>query len=305
MSSENTHHIAACPACGQSATDNKTISEAWKLHQCSSCTHVYATTLPDNRRFESEDYVAWRGEANKELIETAQHRYQSFSAQAQPTPGRVLELGCSTGEVLGEFSRRGWQAVGSDFSQAALEVAGQRHRDIKFIQADDNQIVAEEGKFDLVMAFHVIEHVPDIDRLGKNFSKMCNPEGYVFLAFPYWDAWSRKALGDSWPDLATEHLHFFTRKSIRLWLEKNDFELVHEQSWGRAWQWLGGIKRLVRGGKKGIDAHDTTQAAPTMPSPGKYTMIRTLEKMLRPFLALEEARCAGSELAVIAKRKSN
>lgn len=212
-----------CPACG--LTQNGTsVSELWSLIQCSACTHVFTTQLPDNRRFEASDYVAWRDQAKAEFVETARRRYRTVQEQIPEKHGRVLELGCSTGEVLAEFARNGWQAVGSDFSKLAIEAARERNPGITFYNADEKDILDQEGpgSFDLIMAFHVIEHVPDIEQLMLTLRRLCKPDGHLFLAFPYWDAWSRKVFGDAWPDFAPEHLHFFTRQSIDGWLRRGD-----------------------------------------------------------------------------------
>ncbi len=45
------------------------------------------------------------------------------------TPGRLVDLGCGTGRSLVDFSRRGFDCVGVDLSQASLEVAAERARD--------------------------------------------------------------------------------------------------------------------------------------------------------------------------------
>ncbi len=50
----------------------------------------------------------------------------AFVARHCPTPGRLLDLGCGTGRLLIEFSRRGFWTLGVDLSEEMLAVAAEK-----------------------------------------------------------------------------------------------------------------------------------------------------------------------------------
>jgi ubiquinone/menaquinone biosynthesis C-methylase UbiE len=97
----------------------------------------------------------------------------------------VLDIGCGPGDLLlrmARFAGRG-RFVGLDLSAGmvarALELrAGQP---VHFLVGDAQLLPFADGTFDLVMARHVLYHVPDIDRAIASAARVLRPGGR-FLA---------------------------------------------------------------------------------------------------------------------------
>lgn len=73
-------------------------------------------------------------------------------------PSSVLEVGCGDGYFVGGLPKSIAVRIGVDLSQRAIAFAKAFHPDCEF-QVQDLALV--EGKFDVVAAIEVIEHIPD------------------------------------------------------------------------------------------------------------------------------------------------
>ena len=73
--------------------------------------------------------------------------------------GRYLDVGCGSGGALGVAQALGWQVTGVEVDEAAAEKAGASPREIHV--GDVLAAPFAAGRFDVVTAFHVLEHVPD------------------------------------------------------------------------------------------------------------------------------------------------
>jgi SAM-dependent methyltransferase len=94
-----------------------------------------------------------------------------------PPPGaKVLDFGCGMGKLLDALQARGWETWGIE---PALEQPFRRHRRL--------DVVPDEPTFDLIVANHVLEHVPDPLRLLRQFARAARPGGYLFVGVPRFD----------------------------------------------------------------------------------------------------------------------
>ena len=98
-------------------------------------------------------------------------------------PGQhVLELGCGNG---GQWTGRGAELQGvalllSDFSQGMLQAARENTAGIPSVAyacIDAQDIPLPDGKFDMVIANHMLYHVPDIERALGEIARVLKPGG--------------------------------------------------------------------------------------------------------------------------------
>jgi SAM-dependent methyltransferase len=113
---------------------------------------------------------------------------------------RVLEVGCGAGrftEVLLEAGAEVWAVDASSAVEAARANLGDGGR-LHLAQADLFDLPLEEGSFDRVLCFGVLQHTPDPRRAFLTAAKYARPGGWiaadVYRRQPYVDRWSAKTL---------------------------------------------------------------------------------------------------------------
>jgi SAM-dependent methyltransferase len=94
---------------------------------------------------------------------------------AAVAPGMsVLDLGCGNGAYLREMRSRGIEAVGCDRSFGMLRSAAP-HRDL--VNADAAALALRTDSFDVVLAPHMLYHVPDRAEAARELRRVLKPGG--------------------------------------------------------------------------------------------------------------------------------
>jgi SAM-dependent methyltransferase len=89
-------------------------------------------------------------------------------------PGlRVLDTGCGNGEYLRALAGRPVQAAGCDLSMGMLRSAAHR----ALLNADVAALPLRDGTFDVVLAVHMLYHVPDRRAAIRELRRVLAPGG--------------------------------------------------------------------------------------------------------------------------------
>ena len=104
---------------------------------------------------------------------------------AGPGPHDVLEIGCAQGRGLVALAELGHRPYGIDPHEPALEVARElaAARGVAFeaVLGQAERIPYEDGSFDLVLAFSVMEHVDDVRASLREIHRVLRPGGVFWF----------------------------------------------------------------------------------------------------------------------------
>lgn len=101
-------------------------------------------------------------------------------------PGaRVLDVACGGGLLSLPIARAGYRVEGVDLAEGALEVARQRvpdGADATFRLGDATALDADEGTYDAVLLFDMLEHVEEPARVIAEAVRVVRPGGLVLFS---------------------------------------------------------------------------------------------------------------------------
>ena len=138
---------------------------------------------------------------------------------------RALDNGCGDGRFTGLLAEAGAEPTGVDVAEAALRRARAAHPGIRFVRTPlEGPLPFDDGAFDLVWASEVIEHVPDTARWLSEIRRVLRPGGRLLLTTPNHPRLAILLGGlERYADPLSDHLHLYTRRSLRQLLEEFHF----------------------------------------------------------------------------------
>jgi SAM-dependent methyltransferase len=112
--------------------------------------------------------------------------FQRITAEP-PTPQRALEVGCGEGVIADRMQRRWGEVVALDLPDAGLRAQWRRYPAPRFLHADAHALPFADGRFDVVVAAEVLEHLPDpaagleeMARVGRRHLVLSVPREPIF-----------------------------------------------------------------------------------------------------------------------------
>jgi 2-polyprenyl-3-methyl-5-hydroxy-6-metoxy-1,4-benzoquinol methylase len=128
--------------------------------------------------------------------------------------GRLLDVGCGSGEWLFAMQQRDWQVEGIDFDENAVNVAVQRGLRVHCNSLEQHGF--PDNYFDAVTSNHLIEHVPDPVQLLVECARILKPGGKLVILTPNNASFTHRIFKQDWRGLEPpRHLHIFSMPSMR------------------------------------------------------------------------------------------
>jgi SAM-dependent methyltransferase len=126
---------------------------------------------------------------------------------------RIVEIGNGLGYLTYSFRKAGFNIVGLDISETAVNMARQRFGDYYIAGDLFKYSVENSGLFDIVILTEVIEHVENITQFILALSKLLQPDGQIILTTPNKSFYPSDTIWVS--DLPPIHLWWLSEKSMK------------------------------------------------------------------------------------------
>lgn len=97
---------------------------------------------------------------------------------------RVLDIGCYDGTISKKIKDNRNGVIGIDISEKAVGLARKKGIEAYALNIEEKNIPSSLGKFDVIIAGEIIEHLFDPDTFLKKIHKALKPKGYLVLTTP-------------------------------------------------------------------------------------------------------------------------
>jgi SAM-dependent methyltransferase len=237
---------ARCIACGAEA-GGRFRAGGVEIRRCTECGLEWRAVFPEAREIAAlyaDDYLErWGIDGPDRLAQVRAMKEASYRAffrdiRAHRRSGRLLDLGCALGFLLGVARDLGFEVRGLDLNEAAIEAARRDFGDrVHAGPLDDRAFPGE--RFDVVTLIDVLEHVPDPRSLFAAIRARLDSEGVVAAVLPDAGSVTRRVLGRRWPHYNAEHLYYWSPACLERFLARE------------GWR----VRSLRRGLRKTFTAH--------------------------------------------------
>jgi len=231
-----THMIERCPMGCDSTIEESDISlPEGLLRRCSSCGQLFSACTIQRYRQSMQEFDDEQGTfVAPESVQRQKRRIgrilKNGARQLRNAPSRIslLDVGCSSGSVLGIARDIGFDVHGVEPAPKAAATATERGFDVFNGFLHEAEFPAES--FDMVSLFEVIEHLQQPLDLAHEVHRILRPGGVWLIGTGNADSWTAQCEKETWEyfdiDLHGGHISFFNPASMHLLAEKSSFEVA-------------------------------------------------------------------------------
>lgn len=232
--------LANCPVCGGgewrpflSPKDHTVSQGVFPLTVCCACGFCVTNPRPDRahigRYYDSPEYISHTNtkadlqDRIYQLVRRRAIRGKHRLVARYKTNGRVLDMGCGTGEFLSYLKSRGYLTTGVEPGVGAREQAIANHS-LEVLPSLEHIPALEQ--FNIITLWHVLEHVHDVRDTLKKLHARLAPGGLLLVAVPDRESWDAQHYGADWAAYdVPRHLSHFRRSDLKRLLPEHGFSL--------------------------------------------------------------------------------
>jgi SAM-dependent methyltransferase len=263
--------LDSCENCGDLPLQPFCVPEQTLLWRCPSCG-LYQKGMPATELSYEADYHVSYAKERRRKLRTAAVRLNQLAPLLRRSHPFVLDVGCSVGAIVEAAGNRGWQAFGVDVSETAVHAC--REMSLACQAYDGVKLPFPSTFFDLVTAWHVLEHVRDVRATLFEWARVVRPGGVLVVEVPDAECLKARILGPKyrkfWP---AAHLYGFTRRSLRGLMESVGLEVISPPLWGALGRLplrtlaYGGVRRVTLGMARMVGASKSLMLIGKKPVP--------------------------------------
>ena len=234
-------YIKYCPICSSESfechiksKDFSVSKEDFSIVKCLECNFHFTNPRPSDKELSkyyiSDHYISHNNSRNN-LFEKAYQLVRKISISMKYSlvskffnSGRVLDIGCGTGDFLQKCSEKKWRTQGIEPSEIARKQAIKNYNlDVD----EDTDLKKLKGEFDIITMWHVLEHVTELNSTISEIKRLLSKDGKTVIAVPNLESFDSSYYKKYWAayDLPI-HLYHFSKDSIIKLFENHGFSLI-------------------------------------------------------------------------------
>lgn len=233
--------LTECPVCGSgnflpflSCKDHTVSQEIFNIVECSGCSFRFTNPIPDPEKlgdyYKAEAYVSHTS-SGKGLINFLYLQVRKFTLKqkvkwikSRTTGKDILDFGCGTGHFSAAIKSAGFNVTGIEPDQDARQFAIEKNQ----VNAlDKNEFYSLNKQYDAITLWHVLEHLPEMNKDIEYLGKWLKQDGTLFIAVPNCNSFDARLYKEFWAGYdVPRHLYHFTEPVIKQLFLKHGLKLA-------------------------------------------------------------------------------
>jgi len=236
-----------CRLCGNDKTEILFVSqnvhgrhllgkEKFEVCQCLKCGVVFTNAVVDAtyyRKYYPNNYYKdafvpnWVTKIIALLDKLIFIRRLNIIDKYLPNGGKVLEIGCGQGDFLHQLPKK-FEKFGIEINNKACQFIKNNYKEITLFEGKTEKIHFPQGlKFDMVIMWHVLEHIENPAIFFKALKKILKKDAILIIEIPNRDSLGFRFTKEKWFHLDTpRHLFFYNFETLKKILIKNQLKIV-------------------------------------------------------------------------------
>ncbi len=234
--------LKKCPVCGSASlaiikkneTNPKKISYTYEFSResrktlqvirCAECTHVFCSPIP------KDIYKNYKDVIDKNYLKYKDSRLLSAkeitkTLKKYKNKGRLLDVGCATGDFLLVAEKMGYQVEGLELSKWSSKIA--RDKGLKIYEQTLKAMSKKYPKrYDVISMWGVIEHFEKPFEEMTYVNKLLKKDGLLVLWTGDVESITSKVLGRKWWYWQGQHIQYFSHKSLNMLASSTGFKHI-------------------------------------------------------------------------------
>ncbi len=178
--------------------------------------------------YKSENYISHTDSKKGFLDKIYQHVKNHMLSKKlgwintqKPSTGKILDIGAGTGDFLLAAKNHGWEVYGAEPNLNARKLAAEKSLQL---QVDTSKFPSHN--FDVITMWHVLEHVPDLEKQIKELHRLLKPDGLLIIAVPNFRSYDAQRYKENWAAYdVPRHLYHFSPKALNKFFATTGFSL--------------------------------------------------------------------------------
>lgn len=225
-----------CPLCRTYNLSKKYSLGDYSFYFCSTCDLGFTHPMPTEEQlfqfynssyFNSSQFlkdtkllIGYQNYSAEKEIHLANARYiiNKLNRFWVGAPGTLLEIGCAMGFFLDYARSLGWKVKGVDLAEDAVNFAKEK-LGLDILKGDVFSLNANTNSFDACISIGTLDHLKNPLAVLDEISRILKPKGLLLITIG--------SISELVPFhyRPPEHLFYFSRKSLKIALEKSGFEV--------------------------------------------------------------------------------
>ena len=219
-----------------SVKDHSVSSEEFQLLINNEFGYLETIPQPSSEKlpeyYKSEDYIS-HTDTKRNLLEKVYHVVRSISLKRKlklinsfsSEEKNLLDVGCGTGDFLQIAQQNNWTVSGVEPNDEARLIANSKTKNSVYNIEQLSEF--PKHSFDVITLWHVLEHLPNLNKQVSTFKSLLKENGTLIIAVPNYKSYDAKYYKNFWAAFdVPRHLWHFNQKSISKLFSKENMKVV-------------------------------------------------------------------------------